>query len=978
VEIASGTISSASEMTELTFIPTNCGKFLSVIPVSFAMDADYQSDQLRWFLKNHGLSGKIMELTESESTFGNHQSEPYRLAFLQDRLAQLNSICEQNAAGCDAQLKKLRSDTYYKMYQLETFLGKLSQPPNPHVIVESFPREISRLRNAYEQGSIVGFSTSSNTPKAQLSFNTVDETHDDDSVAQFSGRQGTLALETEMAQIATMLNKEHVSIVILSATDILDEIFVARYIQRQAPKVTVIIKDADLLFLRSGDDAGLENTYVVSPWPLIEENERWSTPVEDPIPSYLYDSQGDEGLHGAAVYLLGSASDKKKQSDTWTVQRESGSEKTRIYEYRAPVGPGRSDLNSHPPLWLSVIGRGRFSPIALVDADQAGDGLPNASEFNLPVLTAPGVKPAQTILETNGIQEPLALPIKLVTAFIALLLFWHGAAILRSRIDRRFGWTYALADEEHRVKRLCLQAAVSFAAIPALAVLWIPHSEHLDVQPITFQICLFGLQLIAILLVMWSPYNLLRGVNGPAESECVTFVFKLIGVLVCLCLTTVAIDYFVWDLVAPSTQTPTERIFFLYRSSMLLCGSSPVLTVLLMFAAIACWLHSHFGRLAFFGHRIPMMPTGHVDVRCPSPDRLEPVTNLFSDFNHWYRWLGALVIGAVVLALIISNSPGPTSLAHGKFDWWICFLTFCLVVMILHDILMAVCGWRFLRQYCLLPLKQSPLRWGFNWIKGFSWRRIWTGDRGLSPEVMFDYIMRLDIANNRANPDVSLQAAYVALRAQYYGDAKMRNEEWSIAVAKLVVQLHQALATVAANKLTLLTTQWKADHGAVTGCDPERGMFLEEPIDKDLENEIKRTKALDRMADEEFVALLYLGYIRMVLIQIRNRIMTASVVYVLLLWALTSYPWMNRHAILIGLSALLALISAAAIYIYAEMHRDDILSRTTETASGKLDTEFFGKIIPTIGIPLLSLIASQFPEFSNFIFSWLEPGLRGQ
>jgi hypothetical protein len=176
---------------------------------------------------------------------------------------------------------------------------------------------------------------------------------------------------------------------------------------------------------------------------------------------------------------------------------------------------------------------------------------------------------------------------------------------------------------------------------------------------------------------------------------------------------------------------------------------------------------------------------------------------------------------------------------------------------------------------------------------------------------------------------------------------------------------------------------WVTDHGAVTGSDQERGMFLEEPIDKDLKDgptdqETRRKKALDRMADEEFVALLYLGYIRMVLMQIRNRIMTAAAVYVLLLWSLTSYPWMNRHAILIGLSALLALISAAAIYIYAEMHRDDILSRATETTSGKLDTEFFGKIIPTIGIPLLTLIASQFPEFSNFIFSWLEPGLRGQ
>ena len=57
------------------------------------------------------------------------------------------------------------------------------------------------------------------------------------------------------------------------------------------------------------------------------------------------------------------------------------------------------------------------------------------------------------------------------------------------------------------------------------------------------------------------------------------------------------------------------------------------------------------------------------------------------------------------------------------------------------------------------------------------------------------------------------------------------------------------------------------------------------------------------------------------------------------------------------------------------MHRDEILSRTTETETGKLDSGFFEKVIPVVGLPLLTLIASQFPEFSNLIFSWLQPGL---
>jgi hypothetical protein len=57
------------------------------------------------------------------------------------------------------------------------------------------------------------------------------------------------------------------------------------------------------------------------------------------------------------------------------------------------------------------------------------------------------------------------------------------------------------------------------------------------------------------------------------------------------------------------------------------------------------------------------------------------------------------------------------------------------------------------------------------------------------------------------------------------------------------------------------------------------------------------------------------------------------------------------------------------------MHRDDILSRTTETTPGKLDAAFFERILAIVGVPLLTLIASQFPELTNVIFSWIEPGI---
>jgi hypothetical protein len=62
--------------------------------------------------------------------------------------------------------------------------------------------------------------------------------------------------------------------------------------------------------------------------------------------------------------------------------------------------------------------------------------------------------------------------------------------------------------------------------------------------------------------------------------------------------------------------------------------------------------------------------------------------------------------------------------------------------------------------------------------------------------------------------------------------------------------------------------------------------------------------------------------------------------------------------------------------VFSQMHRDPILSRTTSTEPGKLDIGFYQKLISVLGVPIIGLLASQFPEISSFLFSWLEPSLQ--
>jgi hypothetical protein len=58
------------------------------------------------------------------------------------------------------------------------------------------------------------------------------------------------------------------------------------------------------------------------------------------------------------------------------------------------------------------------------------------------------------------------------------------------------------------------------------------------------------------------------------------------------------------------------------------------------------------------------------------------------------------------------------------------------------------------------------------------------------------------------------------------------------------------------------------------------------------------------------------------------------------------------------------------------MERDMILSRIAGTKIGELNKEFVFKFVAYGALPALSLLASQFPSISNFLYSWVEPAVK--
>jgi hypothetical protein len=109
---------------------------------------------------------------------------------------------------------------------------------------------------------------------------------------------------------------------------------------------------------------------------------------------------------------------------------------------------------------------------------------------------------------------------------------------------------------------------------------------------------------------------------------------------------------------------------------------------------------------------------------------------------------------------------------------------------------------------------------------------------------------------------------------------------------------------------------------------------------------------------------------------IQNLLWFLSLGFVILTFSLNSYDFQAPR--LIG--RFLILLFAALAYIVWQcmsgIERDVVLSRLSGTDEGELNKGFYLKLISYGALPLVSVLASQFPTISKFLFSWVQPALE--
>jgi hypothetical protein len=122
---------------------------------------------------------------------------------------------------------------------------------SPHVSTGTvlnlrFPRELSLLRNAQpSQSSQSGASTA---PTPYLNFSLKDYSTGD-TVPRFSITQSPLSLEAQLMGIAHQLQRARIQFILISASNILDDIFLTQFLHRACPDSRIVLFDGeDLLF----------------------------------------------------------------------------------------------------------------------------------------------------------------------------------------------------------------------------------------------------------------------------------------------------------------------------------------------------------------------------------------------------------------------------------------------------------------------------------------------------------------------------------------------------------------------------------------------------------------------------------------------------------------------------------------------------------------------------------------------------------
>jgi hypothetical protein len=986
VTIRSGTVSSWN--TTQTFKQQWLDGKLCVDFATFQQSDEYMLRKFVEFEKRRGYTpDKIAVLAEDETAYGNRARGGQGPSA---KPSQQNPCLKEDSAAdgtkkTDEAILKGDQDRVLQLY---------------------FPRDISHLRSAYQQGrqSQSASSSDSYQVRSTLPLNLQDSGSDDDSVEQYAHSQTPLSQESILLGIIAAIRMHHIQFVVLQATNPIDMVFLSGFLKQGYSEARVVAMPADLLLSRDADDVSLLHgvmaltTYSLLPGIDDEVAIPYSLPKAHV--GHIFPNAYAAGTYNATLSQI-ICVESPSEAGCNGADSATGLPVAHYAEYGWPsLAEPKKAPPFAPVVWLTVLGRDGFWPVAILE-----DGSYTAGEIrSSPRPIAPVAAPP---IQSREFKPPGPLFWKTVCGFVLILAMLYWLLLWKSTILASTSVMTLLAPVKDPC-RSALIAVIGWLLLAAILLMVWPWVAWLAwrVVPALW----VGTAAIVAAIHCWVCVTQLNRRGSTSASR----VFIQVAAVMVVC--------FVLLYVVPGhSQNP-----FLYRYIHLTSGVSPFLPLVSLVAAGLWWAWFSLSGLSLLDRRHPrlpcdkdlpdVLPARHtaaavVQPMWPSETWAEKLIDIARPCGRTLRVYGPTLV-LLLIALFGLNYRHPLlSLETRHFEWAYGIALAGVTLAVPSTLFRLLVIWLECRRILTIldhfPLRRAFAEMNFTWepfwrLGGARWQDLYrlasrqletlehlrreVEEVGGSKEIEA-LVERIDEAATAQNTMRSVLVRYYKFHSSTGQTAPLsgmpaeqdsshqpsppepstpvEEPEFSDYCIDRYKDLQEKIGETCAAALKYLQPIWWEEQGLIA-CE----VTSREDVKKDKDSP---DISLSTRLAERFVALVYLNFILSVILRMRTLTITVAGLYVFLLISVNSYPFEPRIALRSAAILMLIFVVGMVGYVSAQVHRDSILSLVTQTRPGELGVQFWLRMGTFVALPLISLLVSQFPTLNNALFSWLEP-----
>jgi hypothetical protein len=527
---------------------------------------------------------------------------------------------------------------------------------------------------------------------------------------------------------AAELRRGHYKYVGILGTNVVDVLFLAKFLRSACPDVRLFIFDSDLLFERDLDNAPYIGTLTVSTYPLVSSNLDWIN-HQQPLPRRPFADPYEEGEYNASLLVMQAVVPLGNPLPLIEVDQPFG------------VAPAYFDAQSRIlPVWITVVGTGGYWPVQIIPPQPKpirGGALTaagTASTADAAKSPAPASKTHPSLASQDF--PPSWRTLALLLTGLALLLCWilwtvrplkslfHDLSLINAAPAQRFFFINAASASLAFALALLNTPAWKFGMGDGGYVAWIAAFGIAAIIALLVT-CMYLARLLELIrrdYVLdptrpdYVPDPIRPEKNRPQANR--GYYWSMFFSATAWVASGFGACWW-WRL--HEDGDTHYGFFFGYRGVNLATGVSPLTPMLLLLSAIFLWSVFEILRLRFDDQIRPRLNTKDY---FPGEITESPVADAVNKYFLHPDYLATflLIFGAWLFSL---HPERPFELFE-KCGFGVLYeLIFCLVVA-----LMMTSGLRLAQTWAKLQdllreLERSPMRDAFSRLQGGSWSPIW-------------------------------------------------------------------------------------------------------------------------------------------------------------------------------------------------------------------------------------------------------------